>query len=389
MLRVLLGVLITTAVASAVPAADEPRAENQTTIQVRSDALLKEFSDASRRGYEAEHKAKTDEERSKIPRPDGGAYAERLMAMAREHPDDPGAAAALSNAILIDPFGRSFPEAVKRLAEKHVKSPRIKEALQSISFAGTLPEVEPLLRAVLKDNPDAAARGEAALALVKYLTRMAKETNYLAANPEAYQRVIASSGQEAADRIKNRDSKAMLKEAETLLESVVEEHANVPYDEKQSLGERAATILHEMRELVVGKPAPEIEGKDVDGKPMKLSEHRGKVVVLSWWATWCSPCMALVPHERELVRRMEGKPFVLLGVNGDEDRGRLEHQMKANGVSWRSWYDGGPDGPISTRWNVTGWPTVYVLDRDGVIRYKGSLDVRSLDEAVDKLLPES
>ncbi len=57
-----------------------------------------------------------------------------------------------------------------------------------------------------------------------------------------------------------------------------------------------------MLNLVVGKPAPEIEGADMDGKPFKLSDYKGKVVVLVFWGTWCGPCMAQVPHERELVQ---------------------------------------------------------------------------------------
>ncbi len=119
---------------------------------------------------------------------------------------------------------------------------------------------------------------------------------------------------------------------------------------------------------------------------MKLSDYRGKVVVLSFWATWCAPCMYMVPHERELVRRMEGKPFVLLGVNADEDKERLRYQSKELQISWRSFYDGGPYGPISKSWNVQGWPMVVVLDRNGIIRYKGGRDEKKLDESVEELL---
>ena len=61
-----------------------------------------------------------------------------------------------------------------------------------------------------------------------------------------------------------------------------------------------------MLNLAVGKPAPEIEGVDVDGKPLKLSDYKGKVVVLVFWGSWCGPCMAQVPHEREPRRAPQG-----------------------------------------------------------------------------------
>ena len=103
---------------------------------------------------------------------------------------------------------------------------------------------------------------------------------------------------------------------------------------------------------------------------MKLSDFRGRVVVVNFWATWCGPCMALVPHERELVKRLAGKPFVLVGVNGDEDRDTAKKVARREGMTWRSWWDGGKEGPTANRWNVRGWPAIYVLDRRGIIRHK-------------------
>jgi len=96
----------------------------------------------------------------------------------------------------------------------------------------------------------------------------------------------------------------------------------------------------------------------------------------------------MYPHERSLVKRLAGKPFALIGINSDSDRAALKKVLEKENISWRSFWDGGStQGPIATRWNVTGWPTIYVLDGKGVIRYR---DVREkeLDEAVDKLLEE-
>jgi hypothetical protein len=96
----------------------------------------------------------------------------------------------------------------------------------------------------------------------------------------------------------------------------------------------------------------------------------------------------MYPHERSLVKRLADQPFALIGVNSDEDRSALKDVLKQESITWRSFWDGGStQGPIATRWNVSGWPTIYVLDHEGRIRFK---DVRGeeLDQAVDTLIKE-
>jgi hypothetical protein len=97
----------------------------------------------------------------------------------------------------------------------------------------------------------------------------------------------------------------------------------------------------------------------------------------------------MYPHERSLVKRLEGKPFALLGVNSDESKEKLKKIMAKEKITWRSWWDGGDtEGPIASKWNVHGWPTIYVLDAKGVIRYKNVRE-EELDKAVDTLLKEA
>ena len=96
----------------------------------------------------------------------------------------------------------------------------------------------------------------------------------------------------------------------------------------------------------------------------------------------------MYPHERSLVKKLADKPFVLLGVNSDEQREQVKKVVEKEQMTWRSWWDdGGTDGPIQTAYNISGWPTIFVLDHKGTIRY---IDVRDkeLEEAIDKLLSE-
>ena len=97
----------------------------------------------------------------------------------------------------------------------------------------------------------------------------------------------------------------------------------------------------------------------------------------------------MYPHERSLVKRLESQPFALIGVNSDTDKEKLKPRLEKEQITWRSFWNGpkGTDGPISRAWNVRGWPTIYVLDHKGMIRFKG-VRGKQMDEAVDQLLKE-
>lgn len=96
--------------------------------------------------------------------------------------------------------------------------------------------------------------------------------------------------------------------------------------------------------------------------------------------------MAMVPHEQLLVKKQEGKPFALLGINADDTREALKKSEEKNKLTWRSWFDG-RTGPISKEWNIKYLPTIFVLDDKGVIRFKG-VRGEEMDEAVEALLKE-
>lgn len=95
----------------------------------------------------------------------------------------------------------------------------------------------------------------------------------------------------------------------------------------------------------------------------------------------------MIPHEKTLVKRLADKPFALIGVNSDP-KDNFKKAVEKEGITWRSFWDGGnTSGPIAGAWNVRGWPTIYVIDAKGVIRFR---DVRgeAMDKAVDQLLAE-
>jgi TolA-binding protein len=95
----------------------------------------------------------------------------------------------------------------------------------------------------------------------------------------------------------------------------------------------------------------------------------------------------MFPHERSLVKKMEGKPFALLGINTDDNHAQIIKNNADQQITWRSWWDHGRGGPICRKYKVHGFPTILVLDAKGIIRYK---DVRgqALEDAVEALLKE-
>jgi thiol-disulfide isomerase/thioredoxin len=109
--------------------------------------------------------------------------------------------------------------------------------------------------------------------------------------------------------------------------------------------------------------------------------------VLTFSASWCGPCVGMYPHERELVKKLAGKPFALVSVIADEDVSTLKKSIASGEITWRCWWDGGMDGPITTRWGVAAIPEVFVLDRSGVIR-KRNVRGDDLERAVMALLEE-
>jgi hypothetical protein len=101
----------------------------------------------------------------------------------------------------------------------------------------------------------------------------------------------------------------------------------------------------------------------------------------------------MFPHERSLVKRLESKPFALIGINSDKDPNECRQKNIAEQITWRSFWNGdkGTGGPISKTWEVSGWPTLYLIDHKGVIRRKfvGSPSNEDLDRLIDELVEKA
>ncbi|GBF30790.1 thiol-disulfide oxidoreductase ResA [bacterium MnTg04] len=118
---------------------------------------------------------------------------------------------------------------------------------------------------------------------------------------------------------------------------------------------------------MVGQPAPDFALKSLDGENLRLSEFRGEVVMINFWATWCGPCRQEMPLLEELYRRYKKVGFRLLGVNIDDDLRSAIKMVDVLGVSFPVLLD--ERKQVSRLYDVNAMPATLLIDRSGIVRY--------------------
>jgi peroxiredoxin len=138
-----------------------------------------------------------------------------------------------------------------------------------------------------------------------------------------------------------------------------------------------------------GFPAPDFTLQTADGTVLRLSDLRGQVVVLNFWATWCPPCRIEMPALQEVYVAYRERGLEVLAVNMQEGSGQTSAFAAENGLTFPILFD--PDGAVSSRYRVTSLPTTLFVDRKGVIRevaVGGPLSHAYLESQVAALLAE-
>ena len=137
------------------------------------------------------------------------------------------------------------------------------------------------------------------------------------------------------------------------------------------------------KNLVVGKVFPDFAGKNLAGKAFSLKDYKGKVVLIDFWATWCGPCVAELPHVKETYSHYKAKGFDVIGISLDRDRAKLESFIKDEKMAWTQHFDEG--GVIASKYGVNSIPTTYLIDGEGKI-IASNLRGKRLEEEVKKAL---
>lgn len=362
-------------------------------------ALLREYGEALFAFDRAMAAAKTQAQREAAYRdrhPKNAEYAARCLAIAKAHPKSLAAVDALIWAVMhpveaSQPQSRLRGEALLRLLANYRDDARLGHLCTRLVLT-----VDPDSEAFLKEMSE-KAKGEslarAVAARAQNLKNRAAVISALkedGANRAEYERLW---GKAVIAELMRGSPKALEKQSTALFEKVVARHGALKHPTHGTLGAFARAHLLSLREPVAeGKAAPEVAGTGLSGEKMKLSEHRGKVVLIDFHSHGLAASRAMFAAERLLLKRYAGKPFVLLGVSGDADRAEARQRNRAAGVTWPSWHDGGGlDGPIATRWDVERWPTVVLVDHKGVVRHiwAGWPDAKTLTKAISGLVEKA
>jgi serine/threonine protein kinase/thiol-disulfide isomerase/thioredoxin len=312
-----------------------------------------------------------DRERAKRARPDFPDFAERVLKLAADHETTPAGVNALiwilqKTGLSIDPQAKGYAERAIALLEKCTERPEFATACKTLAEYST-PSGDTLLRKAMTSHPKHDVRGVATFTLAESLAKQAE---------------TKASSRAAREKL--------LQEAEELYARTENEFNDVAYQDS-TLGELAKRQLYTLRSLTEGRLAREIAGTAVDDQPIALSDYKGKVTLVLFWANWCGFCRQLFPATRQWSEQYKDRPFAILGVNTDADIQEARRAVQIGKLPWRSVWDGGAtERKIAAEWLIDAYPTIYLIDHAGVIRKKwlGKPPPEQIQVEIDALLKQ-
>jgi hypothetical protein len=274
-----------------VAAGESKSHDNPPTPAQQYEALRKESDRASGSSIPL-----TDAERIKFI---GRAYSHRyalgvkFLELAEKYPGSSIALDALTQAVW-QVNGTPWPvelvgedkargKAFQLILRDHIRSDKLGPLCQRVSY-GFCKEYETFLRAVLAKNPHTTVQATACLSLGQYLNIRLQRIDLCKEQPQLAKEFAELFGKEYFEELQKQDRDKAVKEIEAIFEQAAAKYVTLNLPDQGNVAERAQAELFGIRNLIIGKQAPEIEGDDQDGKRFKLSDYRGKVVLLDFWS---------------------------------------------------------------------------------------------------------
>ncbi len=368
------------AAASVIDPADDQAAQREY------DRISKEYEMAVARLKQQVAEAKTTEQEYEIfaklnPVP---SYTIKLMQLAREYSQTQTGLQAALEAVSRSQ-GSDKDQPMTFLLQNFASKLNYRKMIQSFHEDVPSQQIENWMKQMIEFAPAGIRKARAIMGYTKYVDQLPAFSHAFQNNPH----LLAKLPREQQRYLLSDRGTALKPEMESLLQSVIDQYPDEEYRQEKTFAEVAKAELYELQHLSIGSVAPDIVGQDLDGIEFKLSDYRGKIVMLDFWGHWCPPCRQMYAREQELVASLGTKPFVLIGVNSDKSLNVARNAVRDEGLPWRHFWNGpkGTQGPISGKWNVDAWPTVYLIDGNGIIRFKEILG-KDLDRALESLLAE-
>ena len=155
---------------------------------------------------------------------------------------------------------------------------------------------------------------------------------------------------------------------------------NLRADAPKLENSKVRELLNEMQ----GKPAPKLALKGwINSKPLTLENLKGKIIVLDFWATWCGPCLAAIPHTNEMMEHYADKGVVFIGVCAQRGAEKMADTVKQRGIK----YPVATDAGTNATYKANSYPDYYIIDHNGVLRW-ADIANRDVGKAVKILLKE-
>ena len=288
----LLVLLASCALAAPVVAQDDTGSTEATELTAEElvEELIDEYTEAQQAFYKKIRAADTDEDRDKIidnDAPDSTAVVAGLMKIASDHKGSGAAFTALNWVVQNAEEPATSASAIDTIIADHIENAELK-GLCSMLQRNMSTASGQALEKILAGSPHDDVRGQACYSLASQMNataNMARKLQDGSASEDYLNYYTKNLGEERMAELQNADVKALAEQAVKLYERVVAEFGDIE-NRRGTLGSSAERALFELKNLQIGMLAPEIEAGDLDGVSFKLSDYRGKVVVLDFWGDW-------------------------------------------------------------------------------------------------------
>ncbi len=331
-------------------------------------------------------------------------YRRKFIKIYRDNPKDQIAFKSILYVFYSEKKQENRQEALNYLTTYHIENPDLYLLLVGPIPPDTLTaEYEAYFRAAIEKNPSRRARGSALVALAQSWDMavttqiMLREFGLSVQEYLMEQNIYTKSASQQrqnplyywidADITSLRDK--IKKKAQDVIASYADVKAEyyTPLGKKEigSIGPIARGLIAGLSAAASGMPAPTLVTKDLDGNQFDLAKLKGKVVMLDFWATWCVPCIEAIPKNREMVARFKGRPFQLVTLSVDDAVGDVHDFMLDTEMPFVNLYLG-PDNPLLTQWNVSSYPTIIIVDHEGIVRLRLSGEMDALRDYIGKLV---